>query len=66
LSLPPWMYPPALIDDADIEKILAAGDDVHGKFVAAKLVMRLRELSISQFHPDPMAALAQIENKPAA
>jgi hypothetical protein len=66
LHLPPWMYPPALIDDTDIEKILAAGDDPHGKFVAAKLLLRLRELGLSKFCPDPMAALGAAKRDAAA
>jgi hypothetical protein len=58
LCLAPWMYPPALIDITAIGKILAAGDnDMHGRFVAAKLVQRLLELGVSKFHPDPMAAI---------
>jgi hypothetical protein len=67
LRLAPWMYPPALIDEADIERTLAAGDgDMHGKFVAAQLVVRLREHGISKYHPDPMAALDAARKRDAA
>jgi hypothetical protein len=60
LGLPPWVYPPALIDITAIGKILAAGDnDMHGRFVAAKLVQRLLDRGLSKFDPDPMAALSK-------
>jgi hypothetical protein len=66
LHLPPWVYPPCFIDDADIDKLIDAGDDEHGKHAAAKLVARLRELGISKFHPDPLAAIKTAKRDAAA
>jgi hypothetical protein len=67
LHLPPWMYPPALIDITAVGEILAAGDnDMHGRFVAAKLVQRLLDLGVSKFHPDPMAAIDAAKRDAAA
>jgi hypothetical protein len=65
LHLPPWQHPPCHIDVADIDRLIAAGDDMHGKFVAAKLLRRMLELGVSQFHPDPMAALAAAKRNAA-
>jgi hypothetical protein len=66
LSLPPWQYPPCLIDPDDIDRLIAAGDDVHGKSVAAKLLRRMLDLGVSQFHPDPMGAIEAATKKDAA
>jgi hypothetical protein len=67
LCLAPWMYPPALIDITAVGKILAAGDnDIHGRFVAAKLVQRLLDLGLSRFHPDPLAAIDAAKRGAAA
>lgn len=66
LNLPPWQHPPCHIDVADIEKIIAAGDDLHGKFVAAKLLRRMLELKISRFCPDPLSAVAAAKRDTAA
>ena len=66
LHLPPWMFPPCFIDDSDVDKLIAAGDDSHGKHAAAKLVARLRELSISKYHPDPLAAIKTAKRDAAA
>jgi hypothetical protein len=63
LNLPPWQHPPCQIDVVDTEKIIAAGDDLHGKFVAAKLLRRMLELGLSKFCPDPMAAITTAEAK---
>jgi hypothetical protein len=57
LRLAPWQYPPCLINAADIDQLLAGGDDLHGKRTAAQLLRRMLDLGISQYHPDPMAAL---------
>jgi hypothetical protein len=68
LCLAPWMYPPALIDEGDIDRLIAGSDDVHGKRTAAQLLRRMLELGISKYHPDPMAAIAEAEAraKPSA
>jgi hypothetical protein len=66
LNLPPWQYPPCLIDPADIDRLIAAGDDLHGKSVAAQMLRRMLELGLSRFHPDPMAALDAAKRGAAA
>jgi hypothetical protein len=67
LALPPWAYPPCMIDITAVGKILAAGDnDIHGRFVAAKLVQRLLDLGLSRFHPDPLAAIDAAKRGAAA
>ena len=33
LRLPPWAYPPCWINEAEIDAIIARGDDPHGRFV---------------------------------
>jgi hypothetical protein len=58
LNLPPWQHPPCHIDPIDIEAIIAAGDDMHGRYVAAKLLRRMLEFDISRFDPDPLGTLA--------
>jgi hypothetical protein len=67
LHLPPWATPPCWINAADIDAIIARGDDgTRGNYVAAKIVRRLRELGISQFHPDPMTAIESAKKRDAA
>jgi hypothetical protein len=67
LHLPPWATPPCWINAADIDAIIARGDDgTRGNYVAAKIVTRLRELGISQFHPDPMTAIESAKKRDAA
>jgi hypothetical protein len=58
LRLRPWQSPPCCIDPDEVDDILAAGDDgVQGQFAAARLVQRLLRAGLSQFEPDPLAAL---------
>jgi hypothetical protein len=67
LRLPPWATPPCWINDADIDAIIARGDDgTRGVYVAAKLLRRLRELGISKYHPDPMMAIEAAKKRDAA
>jgi hypothetical protein len=55
LGLAPWQRPPCLIGDP--EAVLRAADDLSGKHNAARLLLQMRKLHISKFHPDPMAAI---------
>ena len=67
LRLRPWQTPPCWVHD--IEGELAAGDDgddVHGRKRAARLLRRMRDLGISRWHPDPVAAIAEAEAAAAA
>jgi hypothetical protein len=66
LGLPPWQHPPCHIDVADIDRLIAGGDDLHGKFVAAQLLRRMLEFGISRYHPDPLGALAAAKRDTAA
>jgi hypothetical protein len=66
LRLPPWAYPPCWINEAEIDAIIARGDDPHGRFVAAKLLKRMRELGISKFDADPMGAIEAAKKRDAA
>jgi hypothetical protein len=65
----PWLTLPCDLSDADVESILAAGDDgrdLCGEYAAAVLARRLLHYGISKWHPDPRAALRDAERKPAA
>jgi hypothetical protein len=66
LHLPPWAYPPCFIADDDIDKLIAARDDAQGKHAAAKLLKRMRELGISKYCPDPLAAIKTAKRDAAA
>jgi hypothetical protein len=66
LSLPPWQHPPCHIDVADIDRLIAGGDDMHGKFVAAQLLRRMLGLGISKYHPDPLVAIDVAKRDAAA
>ena len=67
LRLPPWAYPPCWISLDEIDALIAAGDDgPRGKYVAAKLLKRMRELGVSKYHPDPMAAIEAATKRDAA
>jgi hypothetical protein len=67
LHLPPWAYPPCWISLDEIDALIAAGDDgIRGKYVAAKLLKRMLALGISNYHPDPLAAIEAATKKDAA
>jgi hypothetical protein len=67
LRLPPWATPPCWINKADIDATIARGDDgTRGNYVAAKLLKHMLALGVSQFHPDPMAAIVEAEKRDAA
>jgi hypothetical protein len=65
LRLRPWATPPcALLEDVGV--VLSRGDDgAHGNYAAAVLLRRLRVAGLSDWEPDPLAALREAE-KPAA
>jgi len=66
LHLKPWQSPPCWIDD--IEATLAAGNDGNlGDYAAATLSRRMLDWNLSQFEPDPIAAIkrAQEHKSPA-
>src|SRR6516165_8789837 len=63
LHLKPWQSPPCWIDD--VEGTLAAGDDdVGGDFAAAKLLKRMLALGISEYEPNPLGALEEMQKPP--
>ena len=55
---------PADIDPADIETIIARGDDApNGNFTAAKLLKRMLRADLSRYEPDPVRALAEAKRR---
>jgi len=65
LRLKPWQSPPCWVDD--MEAILAAGDDgIRGQYAAAKLLMKMLDAGLSEWEPDPVAALAKARTLPLA
>jgi hypothetical protein len=62
-----WQPTPADIDPADIEAIIAKGDDGKaGRFVAAKLLRKMLRAGLSRFEPQPIEALAAAKAKRSA
>jgi hypothetical protein len=57
LHLQPWESPPCWINDPD--EVLAAdrADDHKRERAAAILLKKMLALGISQYHPDPLAAI---------
>jgi hypothetical protein len=64
LQLAPWQFPPCWISPVEIDDLIAGNDP--DKRAAATLLRRMLSAGISQFHPDPLAALREAEKKPAA
>jgi hypothetical protein len=59
-----WQPTPADIDPADIETIIARGDDApNGNFAAAKLLERMLRADLSRCEPDPVRALAEAKRR---
>lgn len=58
LHLKPWQEPPMWIDPDDPNDKLNPQSS-NGRHAAAKLLRQMRELGISDFHPDPLAAIEQ-------
>ncbi|SFJ53445.1 hypothetical protein SAMN05216525_127100 [Bradyrhizobium sp. Gha] len=58
LHLKPWETPPVWIDDPDDPDAGAYNPQPHdGRREAAKLRRQMRKLGISEWHPDPIAAI---------
>jgi hypothetical protein len=56
LHVQPWQPVPCQIGDADA--VIAAGNDgTMGHYAAAKLLQRLLRAGLSEYEPDPIAAL---------
>jgi len=62
-----WQPTPADIDPADIETIIARGDDGvgSGRYAAAKLLRRMLRAGLSRYEPDPLRALEAKRRAPA-
>jgi hypothetical protein len=59
-----WQPTPADIDPAEIEAIIARGDDGKaGRFVAAKLLRKMLRAGLSRFEPQPIEALAAVKTR---
>jgi hypothetical protein len=61
----PWLMLPCDLAGEDPDKVLSEPDE-HGRHAAARLLQRMRNAGVSDWHPDPMAALREAEKKPAA
>ena len=62
-----WQPIPAGIDPADIETILARGDDApNGNYAAAKLLKRMLRAGLSRYEPEPLKALAEAKRRAPA
>jgi hypothetical protein len=64
----PWLVLPCNLDDADVDRILAAGSDggdLHGRYAAAVLARRMRRYGISRWHPDPERAIEAAQRNAA-
>jgi hypothetical protein len=59
LAVQPWQPVPSQIGDADA--VIAAGNDgTMGHYAAAKLLQRLLRAGLSEYEPDPIAALERV------
>ena len=63
LRLKPWQFPPVWIDDVDEALAIPPTQDHHRKRDAAALLARMLELGISEFHPDPVAAIEAAKSR---
>jgi hypothetical protein len=61
LKLAPFEFPPCWLHDVDDVE----GPPFKGKLKAARLLKRLLAAGLSQYEPDPLAALAAAEKVPA-
>jgi hypothetical protein len=62
-----WQPTPADIDPADIDRILAAGDDhLAGEFQAARLLKKMLKAGLSRYEPRPIEALQAKRRQSAA
>ncbi len=65
----PWLALPCHLNNTDVERTLAAGDnggDLRGEYAAAVLARRMQRYGISRWHPDPAQALREAEKDAAA
>ena len=65
LHLPPWLVAPC--DVNNIERDLVRTDDRAertGLRAAAQLLKRMLDAGLSRFEPDPLGALARVEQRP--
>jgi hypothetical protein len=62
-----WQPIPADIDPADIETILARGDDgLGGEYAAARVLRRMLRAGLSRYEPEPLKALAEAKRRAPA
>ena len=62
-----WQPIPADIDPADIETILARGDDgLGGEYAAARVLKRMLRAGLSRYEPEPLKALAEAKRRAPA
>ncbi len=64
LNLPPWQPPPCNI--GNIAAALNDLDPQRGYRAAARLLQRMLDAGVSRWHPDPLAAIAEAEQRQAA
>lgn len=57
LRLKPWQPPPVWIDDVDAELKIPEMSPQEGRHDAARLLRRMIAHGVSQFCPDPIAAI---------
>jgi hypothetical protein len=66
--LKPWEYPPCWICVDEIDELLGTPgterDKISGKRTAAALLRKMLSLGISQYHPDPIAAIEAVSRGP--
>jgi hypothetical protein len=64
LRLKPWEMPPCWIRDLAASLEVPPGDP-RGERRAAELLKRLLDAGLSRYEPNPIAALAAIEQRPS-
>jgi hypothetical protein len=63
LNLQPWMSPPRY---ADMRALDQPFGDPGGKRESAELALRMQRQGVSRWHPDPLAACEEAEQRRAA
>ena len=61
LNLPPWQPPPCNI--GNIAAALNVTDEQRGYRAAALLLQRMLDAGVSRWHPDPLRAIAEAEQR---
>jgi|SRR6266851_579011 len=64
LNSPPWQPPPCNI--GNIAAALDDPDEQRGYRAAALLRQRMERCGVSRWHPNPVAAIAEVEQRQAA